>query len=106
MRIDRMFLVLAIVCLLIGIGLGIYMGVREDFRLIPVHAHINLVGWASLGLFSLVYRVYPGLSSSPFARAHFWLAAPSALMLPLGIYVVMVGYGSALAIIASLGWLA
>lgn len=106
MRIDRKFLLLAIVCLLVGIAIGIYMGVREDFQLVPVHAHINLVGWASLGLFALMYRVYPGLASSRLARVHFWLAAPSAPMLPLGIYIAMLGHGPALAIVASLGWLA
>jgi len=29
--------------------LGIVMGIQQDFRLAPVHAHINLVGFAAHG---------------------------------------------------------
>jgi hypothetical protein len=105
MRIDKMFLVLAIVCLLVGISLGIYMGVREDFQFAPVHGHINLVGWVSLALFAVIYRVYPELSHSRSAWLHFCLAAPSAPLLPIGIYLAMSGHSPALAIVASLGWL-
>ena len=105
MRIDTMFLVLASACLLIGISLGIYMGVREDFQLAPVHGHINLVGWVSLALFAVIYRVFPELSISRLSRVHFWLAAPSAPMLPIGIYFAMADQAPALAIVASLGWL-
>ena len=105
MQIDRMFLILAIVCLLVGISLGIYMGVREDFQLAPVHGHINLVGWVSLALFAVIYRVYPELSTSRLSRLHFWLAAPSAPMLPIGIYLAMLHQAPTLAIVASLGWL-
>ncbi len=42
-RIDISFLLLAIACLVVGICLGIYMGINEDFELAPVHAHLNLV---------------------------------------------------------------
>jgi hypothetical protein len=44
-RIDTAFLVLASACLIVGVCLGIYMGVKEDFQLVAVHAHVNLVGW-------------------------------------------------------------
>lgn len=33
--------------------LGLYMGVRHDLRLAPVHGHLNLLGWAWLGLYAL-----------------------------------------------------
>jgi len=41
---------------LVGMGLGIAMGITQDFTLSPVHAHINLLGWVSMLLYGLYYR--------------------------------------------------
>src|SRR5580692_11953503 len=86
-RIDAAFLLIASACLIIGVCLGIYMGVNEDFQLVAIHTHVNLVGWASLALFGVIYRLYPELAASRLAQAQFWLSAPSALVFPVGIYL-------------------
>ena len=104
-RLDIAFLVLASACLIVGACLGIYMGVREDFQLVAVHTHFNLVGWVSLALFGVIYRNYPELAASRIARAHFWLAAPSALALPVGLYLVQVHQIQVVVMVASLLWL-
>ena len=44
------FLQIAVVYLVIGASLGLYMGLTEVFILAPVHAHLLLLGWASLAL--------------------------------------------------------
>jgi hypothetical protein len=106
LRIDTSFLLLAVACLIVGACLGIYMGINEDFQLAPVHAHFNLVGWVSLALFGVIYRLYPELSASRLARLHFWLAAPSAPLLPVGIYLAAMHHMPLLAIVTSLLWLA
>ncbi|WP_159593365.1 hypothetical protein [Chelativorans xinjiangense] len=41
---------LAGVWLLAGLSLGIFMSTQLDFTLRSVHAHINLLGWATLAL--------------------------------------------------------
>ena len=81
---DVKFLFLAAFCLTGGVRLGIFMGTSEHFSLAPVHAHINLIGWASLALFGIVYKLYPEMAR-PAGRPHFILAAPSAWLFPLGI---------------------
>lgn len=103
-RIDIYFLLLATILLLGGAGLGIKMGVSEDFQLAPVHAHINLVGWASLALFGLVYRAYPKLAERKLALVHFILSSSSAILLPLGIGFAILRNQPAIAIVASLLW--
>jgi hypothetical protein len=105
-RIDVSFLFLATLCLTAGVCLGIYMGIRQDFQLAPVHGHLNLIGWASLALFGVIYRAYPELVASPLARVHFWLAAASAPAFPVGIYLAVIHQIKVLAIVASLVWLA
>ena len=104
-RIDIWFLLLATLCLAVGVSMGIVMGITQDFSLAPVHVHVNLVGWASLALFGLTYRAWPELHVGGWARAHFFLTAPTALLFPLGIYIVMRYQHPLLAIITSLLWL-
>ena len=103
-RLDTKFLLLAAIALSIGVGMGIYMGIVHDFMLSPVHAHMNLVGWASLALFGIVYRLYPHLQQQWVAKLHFALAAPAAFLLPAGIYMSIVHAQPILAIVASLVW--
>jgi hypothetical protein len=68
-----LWLKLAVVYLMAGVGLGILMGATENFTLRPVHAHLNLLGWATLALAGLIYTVYPKAAESRLARVHFWL---------------------------------
>jgi hypothetical protein len=64
---------IAAVYLAIGVTMGIVMGIRQQFLLAPVHAHINLLGWASLGIMGVIYRVYPAAAETRLARIHFWM---------------------------------
>lgn len=81
------------------------MGVNEDFQLVAVHTHVNLVGWALLALFGAIYRLYPELAASRLARAHFRLSAPSAVVFPVGIYLAQAHQIHAVTIATSLLWL-
>jgi len=103
-RVDVYFLLLATLLLLAGAALGIGMGASEDFQLTPVHAHLNLVGWASLAVFGLVYRAYPMLAERRLALFHFIFSATSAVLLPIGIGLAVLRSQSGLAIAASLLW--
>ena len=100
------FVTLAAMSLVVGVGLGIFMGITHDFQMVPVHAHINLVGWASLALFGIVYHLVPRMAERRIASVHFILAAPSAILLPVGIAMSISGQSPMLAIVASLLWFA
>lgn len=80
------FLKIAVVYLVIGAALGLTMGITQKLALAPVHAHILLLGWASLALAGLVYHLYPAASRTRLARWHFWLHN-------LGLPIFMVGLG-------------
>ena len=104
-RVDIYFLLLATVLLICGAVLGIVMGAREDFQLAPVHAHLNLAGWASLALFGLTYRTYPELAATKLARYHFIVSATASVMLPIGIGLAVLRSQPTLAIFSSMLWL-
>ena len=80
------FLKIAVVYLVVGALLGFVMGLSQKFVLVPVHAHLLLLGWASLALAGLVYHFYPAAASTRLARFHFWLHN-------LGLPLFMVGLG-------------
>lgn len=67
------FIKIAVLYLVAGVTLGVIMGMRQSFGLAPVHAHLNLLGWASLALVGLVYHAYPAAAETRLARIHFWL---------------------------------
>jgi len=104
-RVDVYFLLLATVLLVCGAVLGIVMGAREDFQLVPVHAHLNLAGWASLALFGLTYRAYPDLAATSLARYHFITSATASVLLPAGIGLAVLRNAPGLAIFSSILWL-
>ena len=86
---SRRWYLCAITYLVIGISLGVYMGASGNHSLFPAHAHINLVGWASMGLTGLLYRSFPAAAQSALATWHFWLyqlGAPVLLLAVAAIY--------------------
>ena len=91
MSVSNNFLRLGVLAALVGMSLGAWMGATENFTLMPVHAHINLLGFASMVLFGLFYRSFPEAARGRLPMAHFVLAVlgflvmvPSLTMLLLG----------------------
>ena len=75
--------------LVAGVTMGIVMGITHEFVLAPVHAHINLLGWATLAIIGVIYHAYPTAGETRLATVHFWIHNTA---LP----VFMVGLGFAL----------
>ncbi|HEU5295541.1 MAG TPA: hypothetical protein VFU71_12200 [Burkholderiaceae bacterium] len=63
----------AVVYLMLGVAMGVAMGITHRFEYAPIHAHVNLLGWASLALFALIYHMRPQAGVTRLARWHFWL---------------------------------
>ena len=56
MRVSDFCFLFAILAGTVGIGMGIVMGMAQDFTLAPAHAHLNLLGWVSMALYGLYHR--------------------------------------------------
>ncbi len=56
-RVSLAFFTAAALCLMGGMIWGVVMAASEDFSLSPAHAHLNLVGWATLGLMGAFYAL-------------------------------------------------
>lgn len=103
-RLPLLFLASAAACLVMGVAIGIGMGVAHDFQLAPLHAHTNLVGWTSLALIGLTFRVWPELATGRLAVAQFVLSTGSAFTLLPGLYLALVHEQPGLAIVAGIVW--
>ena len=91
MNIPRAFLLIGSLYLVLGIGLGMYMGASGDRSLSAVHAHINLLGFALMAIFGLVYRTYPAMAAQRLARVHFWLHLVGGGVLLAMLFLMMSG---------------
>lgn len=80
MRLAYWFFIVAVVAAVVGMCLGIYMGIVHDHTLGPVHAHVNLIGWASMFLYGLYYRGEPA-AVTPLAGVHFALATAGLVLM-------------------------
>jgi drug/metabolite transporter (DMT)-like permease len=76
---------------LIGMGLGIFMGIRQDFALVPAHAHLNLLGFVVMFLSALYYRAFPKAAASRLAPYQVIVSIVGALAFPIGIACVILG---------------
>jgi hypothetical protein len=56
-RVSAAFFVTGGLFVLAGMIGGMWMGAHEDFRLMPVHAHLNLVGWVTMALYGGFYAL-------------------------------------------------
>lgn len=54
-RLPNFFFAFAALYILIGVHWGLYMAITHDFATAPGHAHLNLIGWASMAIMGAFY---------------------------------------------------
>jgi hypothetical protein len=85
--------------------LGIVMGASESFLFMPVHAHINLVGFACHSIFGMAYRQWPAMKASNLAPYQFWIFVIATPITLIGLAFTLTGGPALPTIIGSLGLL-
>lgn len=85
----------AVLYLVVGVALGLYMGAQGDHSLRSVHAHLNVFGWVSFALMGLIYGQHPEIARNRLARAHFWLQNLGLAMMLLALAFKISGYPQA-----------
>lgn len=83
----------AILFMVLGVFVGIYMAASGDHGMTGLHAHINLVGWASMGIFAALYKAFPALEESKLAPYHFWIYSVGFVLMMLNLFIVLGGAG-------------
>ena len=91
MFVSNNFLRLGALSALVGMALGVWMGANETFTLRPVHAHVNLLGFASMMLFGLFYRAFPAAGRGWMPMVHFVLSVVGFLILMPSLTLMLLG---------------
>jgi hypothetical protein len=89
MNISNWFFRLGVIAVLIGMGLGIWMGKEENFTLAPAHAHLNLIGFVLPFIYGFFYRSFPSVAAGWSARLHLllWLVGVGAMVVGLVLFL-------------------
>ena len=88
---TKRLLQMAAVYLIIGVCLGLWMGITNNHILHPVHAHLNLLGWATMALMGLLYKAFPEAATTMLAKVHFWLHSLGLPPLMIALVLLMSG---------------
>lgn len=94
MRASALSFQAAVVFVIVGMVWGIVMAISEDHSAMPAHAHLNLLGWVSLFLFGIYYRLHPWLEDAKSALIQVWVWVAGTIVLSIGVALVHTGHAS------------
>lgn len=101
MRIATLFFATATLAVTGGMVWGIQMAATHDHTLSGAHAHLNLVGWATMALFGVYYALTPQAAEGVLPKLHYAVALGGLIALVPGIALAVTGGGEVLAIVGS-----
>lgn len=81
----------AVIMVVVGMAWGIQMAMTKDHSAMPAHAHLNLLGWVSLFLFGIYYRLHPALDGSRTASVQVWMWIAGTVVMTVGIGLARAG---------------
>ena len=106
-NIDRIFILTGAFFAVAGMCTGLWMVAVNSFVYSKIHAHINLLGWVSLAIYGVVYRIYPAMKDSSLALTHLVCSVAGVIFMNLGWWMflqnILVGSYSA-AVRRSASW--
>jgi hypothetical protein len=93
----------AVVFVIAGMIWGIIMAISQDHSPYPAHAHLNLLGWVSLFLFGIYYRLRPSLDGATTALVQVGIWIIGTVILAIGVGLLTTGHpiGEAIAAVGS-----
>jgi hypothetical protein len=92
MRASALSFQAAVAFVVVGMIWGIIMAISEDHSALPAHAHLNLLGWVSLFLFGIYYRLHPSLEDAKIASMQVWAWIIGTIILVVGVGLVHTGH--------------
>jgi hypothetical protein len=78
-----------------GMIMGIAMAASRDHSVMPAHAHLNLLGWVSLFLFGIYYKLNPATDASRLAIVQVGVWCAGTAVLTIAVALIHLGYEAA-----------
>lgn len=91
MKISTKYLLVASLYSICDMLPGMVMGAKENFTLMPVHAHLNLLGWIAVMLYGLSYQAFPKMAESKLASIQFYTVNAGVIFLIPALALLLLG---------------
>lgn len=91
----------AILFLIAGISIGIYMSVSGNHAVMGAHAHINLLGWVTSALFGAYLALNPAKAVGLLPRAQYLIYVLSVIVMGVSLYLMLAGNTAMTPIVAA-----
>lgn len=88
MRASSLSFLVAALILVLGMLWGLAMAISQDHSTLAAHAHLNLLGWVSLFLFGLFYRLHPALDAARVARLQVMIWIAGTIVMAIGVAMI------------------
>ena len=82
----------AVVLVVASMIWGIIMAISQDHSANSAHSHLGLLGWVSLFLFGIYYRLHPSLETKKSASVQVWGWIIGTLILTIGVGLLHTGH--------------
>lgn len=93
-NLAHMYFRTAIVFLLAGIAMGLHMAISGEHNVIGPHAHANLLGWVTMGLFGGYLALNPAKAESRFAYYQYLVYSIGVAVQIISLYLLYRGFGA------------
>lgn len=100
-NIGTIFIATAAIFATLGMLWGIQMSASADHTLAGAHAHLNLIGWATMAIFGLYYVVVPEARGT-IANLHYVLHTAAVIVFVPGIMMAIQRSGESLVKVGSI----
>jgi NADH:ubiquinone oxidoreductase subunit 3 (subunit A) len=81
----------AILFLVAGICVGLYMSITHQFEATGAHAHINLLGWVTMAIFGIYYALNPVQAASRIAKIQYMVYTIGILVMAPSLFLMLTG---------------
>lgn len=88
--------------MLVGMTLGMHMGASGNFTLMPVHAHLNLLGFVVMAIYGAFYALVQAFSEK-LAWINFGFSAAGVVVMTPALAMMLSSGDTALEPIVALG---
>jgi hypothetical protein len=80
-RVSAAFFGVGVLAVLVGMVWGMMMGATQNMVTMPAHAHLNLLGWVTMGLYGTFYALEGSTLSPRLAWTNFVVSTASLVVM-------------------------
>jgi hypothetical protein len=91
----------AILFLIAGICVGIYMSMSGNHAVVGAHAHINLLGWVTSAVFGTYLALNPAKAAGLLPRLQYGIYVLGVIVMSASLYLMLEGNTALVPVVAA-----